>query len=208
MIKDLKLGLLASHGGSNIQAIIDACKTKELDAKPCVIISNNSNSKALERAKYENIPSYHLSSLPHPDPAELDRALVNTLKKHSVTLVVLGGYMKKLGPLTISHFNNRIINIHPSLLPKFGGRGFYGIKVHKSVIESKNKTTGVTIHPVNNEFDQGHIIRQHEIEVDDEDTPDTLSEKVLVIEHKLYPETLQMIASREIDLDNITGKIV
>ena len=82
MIKDLKLGLLASHGGSNIQAIIDACKTKELDAKPCVIISNNSNSKALERARHENIPSYHLSSLTHPDPAELDRALVNTLKKH------------------------------------------------------------------------------------------------------------------------------
>ncbi len=190
----LHLGFLASHGGSNMQAILDACNAGRLDAKPCVVISNNSDSMALQRAKNEGIPGYHLSAHTHPDPEELDRTILEVLRRHGVDTVILAGYMKKLGDHTLQAYRGRILNIHPALLPKFGGQGMYGKRVHEAVLAAGEKVTGVTIHIVDEHYDAGPIINQCEVPVLEGDTAEGLAERVLTHEHRLYVETLQKIS--------------
>lgn len=197
----MNIGFLASHGGSNMQAIIDACKAGELNAAAAVVISNNSDSRALERAKTEGIPNYYLSGKTHPDPDDLDRAIMDTLILHKVDVVALAGYMKKLGPKTLAHFRGRILNIHPALLPKFGGKGMYGIHVHEAVLAAGEKESGVTVHLVDEEYDRGPILAQVRVPVMPGDTPEALAERVLAQEHILYSATLQRIATGEIILD-------
>ncbi len=193
----LRLGFLASHGGSNMQAIIDACKTGRLDAKPCVVISNNSDSMALQRARNEGIPHYHISSVTHPGSLE-DEEILRVLKRHGVDTVILAGYMKILGPATLRAYRGRILNIHPALLPKFGGKGMYGKRVHEAVLAAGEKVTGVSIHIVDENYDTGPIINQCQVPVHEGDTVDSLAERVLKNEHVLYAETLQKIAEGKI----------
>jgi phosphoribosylglycinamide formyltransferase-1 len=183
-----------------MQAIIDACKAGRLDAVPSVVISNNSRSGAMRRAAREGIPRHHLSSHTHPDPDALDRAICDVLEKHRVELVVLAGYMRKLGPRTLARFRGRIVNIHPALLPQFGGKGMYGLRVHAAVLAAGVKETGVTVHLVSQEYDQGPILAQRRVPVDSQDGVESLAARVLECEHALYPETLQRIASGEIAL--------
>ena len=166
------------------------------------MISNNSDSTALERAKKEGVPGFYLSRKTHPDPDTLDQAILDTLTAHNVDIIALAGYMKKLGPKTLSHFKGRVLNIHPALLPKHGGKGMYGIHVHESVIEAREAESGVTVHLVTEEYDRGPIIAQVRVPVEPDDTPEILAARVLVEEHKLYPATLQRIVTGEIDLDN------
>ena len=173
-MEKLQLGFLASHNGSNMQAIIDACKNNELEAVPCVVISNNSDSKALVRAKAEKIPNYHLSSKTHNSFEDLDEAMLQILKKHNVTIIILAGYMKKIGPKVMNFFHGKILNIHPALLPKYGGKGMYGQNVHKAVLKANEKETGVTIHLVDENYDTGKIINQCKIPVMLNDTVETL----------------------------------
>lgn len=196
----MNLGFLASGRGSNMQAIIDACKSGRIDAKPCVVISNSSASGALERARREGIPGYHLSSKTHPDPAQLDAAILNALLRHEVELVILAGYMKKLGPRTLAHYKGRILNIHPALLPKFGGQGMYGTRVHQAVLAAGEKESGVTIHLVDADYDTGPIVAQRRVEVLPDDTVESLAARVLEQEHSLFVETIGKIASGEIAL--------
>ncbi len=198
----MNIGFLASHGGSNMQAIIDAAKNGKLHAAPVVVISNNADSTALERARKEGVPGYYLSGKTHPDPDGLDVAILDTLISHKVDIVALAGYMKKLGPKTLSYFKGRVLNIHPALLPKHGGKGMYGIHVHEAVIAAREKESGVTIHLVIEEYDRGPVIAQVRVPVEPDDTPETLAARVLVEEHKLYPATLERIALGEINLDN------
>jgi phosphoribosylglycinamide formyltransferase-1 len=202
----LRLGFLASHGGSNMQAIIDACKEGKLDAEPAVVISNNSDSGAMERARREGIPSFHLSSATHPDAAELDAAITRTLEEHGVDLVILAGYMKLLGPRTLARYRGRILNIHPALLPKFGGKGLYGMRVHEAVLAAGEKVTGVTIHLVDERYDHGPTVAQREVPVVEGDTPESLAARVLEQEHRLFAETLQKIARDEIDLNALASR--
>lgn len=194
----MNIGFLASHGGSNMQAIINACKAGRLNAAAAVVISNNGDSRALERAKSEGIPGYYLSGKTHPDPDDLDKAILDTLIRHKVDIVALAGYMKKLGPKTLSYFRGRILNIHPALLPKFGGKGMYGIHVHEAVLAAGEKESGVTVHLVDEEYDRGPILAQVRVPVMPDDTPETLAERVLVQEHILYSATLQRIATGDI----------
>ena len=196
----LRLGFLASHGGSNLQAIIEACKMGRLKAEVRVVISNNSSSIALERARREGIPYRHLSGRTHPEPGGLDRAIVDTLEAREVNLVVLGGYMKQLGPDTLSQYARRILNIHPALLPKYGGKGMYGRRVHEAVLAAGERVTGATIHFVDEEYDRGEIIAQSEVPVENGDTVETLGGRVLGREHEIYVETLQRISLGEIDV--------
>ncbi len=196
----MNIGFLASHGGSNMQAIIDACKAGRLNANPAVVISNNGDSRALERAATEGIPGYYLSSKTHPEPNDLDQAILAALMLHRVDIVALAGYMKKLGPKTLACFKGRILNIHPALLPKFGGQGMYGIRVHEAVLAAGEKESGVTVHLVDEEYDRGPILAQTRVPVMPGDTPEKLAERVLVQEHILYPATLQRIATGEIVL--------
>ncbi|MHB8110590.1 MAG: phosphoribosylglycinamide formyltransferase [Syntrophorhabdaceae bacterium] len=196
----MNIGFLASHGGSNMQAIIDAAKSGTLHAAPVVVISNNKDSMALTRAKNEKIPAYYLSSKTHPDPDDLDQAILETLLKHTVDIVALAGYMKKLGPKTLAHFAGKVLNIHPALLPKHGGKGMYGMHVHESVLAASETESGVTVHLVTEDYDRGPILAQVRVLVEPGDTPDTLAARVLTQEHILYPATLERIATGEIKL--------
>ncbi|MCH8107044.1 MAG: phosphoribosylglycinamide formyltransferase [Chloroflexi bacterium] len=199
----LRLGVLASHGGTNLQAIVDACKEGRLDASVSVVISNNSSSMALERANREDIPSYHVSAVTHPLPHDQDGAILNALKKHDVDLVILAGYMKLLGPLVLQRYRNRILNSHPALLPKFGGRRMYGRLVHEAVLTAKEDVTGVTIHLADDVYDHGPIVAQCQVPVVEGDTVDTLMDRVQKRERLLWVETLQSIVRHELDLDTI-----
>ncbi len=194
----LNLGFLASHGGSNMQAIIDACNRGYVNAKPCVVISNNSDSQALLRAKNEGISCYHISTATHGDGA--DDAIINTFEKHKVDVIILAGYMKKLGDKVIERFKGKILNIHPALLPKYGGKGMYGNFVHEAVLAACEKVSGPTVHVVDKVYDHGRILAQKEVPVFLDDTVDSLSARVLEQEHILYPETIQKIATGEIIL--------
>ena len=196
----LHLGFLASHGGSNMQAIIDACKQGRLDATPCVVISNNSESMALQRARKASIPGYHISAVTHPG-AEEDVEILRVLRQHGVNTVILAGYMKPIGPRTLAAYRGRILNIHPALLPKFGGRGMYGKRVHEAVLNAGERVTGVSVHVVDDLYDHGRVLAQCEVPVRDGDTADSLAERVLHEEHRLYSETLRRIAAGEIVLD-------
>lgn len=200
-MKKLIIGFLASHNGSNMQAIIDSIKRGELDAVPAVVISNNSNAYALERAKKEGIPAYHLSSKHYPNEEKLDQAILDTLIKHNVNIVCLAGYMKKVGPKVLNYFKNRVLNIHPALLPKYGGKGMYGKFVHEAVLKAGEKQSGCTVHLVDEHYDHGRILGQKIVPVFPDDDVETLAQRVLEQEHKLYPEILQKIAKGEINLD-------
>ena len=200
-VSKLALGVLASHGGTNLQAIIDSCHSGAIDAEVRVVISNNSRSLALERARRADIPTAHLSGSTHPGPDSLDEAIVDILQRHGVEVVALAGYMKMLGPRTLGAYRNRTLNVHPALLPKFGGQGMYGERVHKAVLASGDSVSGVTVHLVDGEYDRGPVVAQTEVPVLPGDTPDTLAARVLEQEHILYPETIQRIATGEIDLN-------
>ena len=141
----LKIAVFASHGGSNLQAILDACKNGTLNAQVVTIISNNSKSHALVRGKRENIPSFHLSSHTHPTEKLFEEAVLAVLEKYSANLIVLAGYMKKLAPRVLHKYKGKILNIHPSLLPKYGGKGMFGQAVHEAVLKNGDQITGVTI---------------------------------------------------------------
>jgi phosphoribosylglycinamide formyltransferase 1 len=193
MIK-LNIGFLASHNGSNMQAIIDSCKSGYLNANLCAVISNNSQSGAIERAKLEGIPYYHISSKTHPGDGAMDNAIVEIFDYHKVDTIVLAGYMKKIGNIVLEHFKGRVLNIHPALLPKYGGEGMYGSLVHEAVLRAGEKFSGVTVHLVDPLYDHGRIVAQRTVPVFSDDTLETLSARVLEQEHSIYSETLQKIA--------------
>ena len=200
----MKLGFLASGAGTNMQVVIDACKEGRLQAKPVVVIGNNSRSGALTRARGEQIPNFHLSSHTNRNAEDLDFTIKSVLCDHGVDLVCLTGYLKLLGPRTLQKYKGRILNIHPALLPKYGGCGFYGKAVHQAVIDAGEKETGATIHLVDEIYDHGAVISQVKVPVMPGDTADILAGRVLRQEHKLYTETLQKIVSGEIDLSFYT----
>jgi phosphoribosylglycinamide formyltransferase 1 len=196
----LRLGFFASHNGSNMQAIIDACINKSLDAIPAVVISNNSDSQALTKARAAGIPCYHLSLKTNPDPDDLDSAIRNVLLNHNVNLIILAGYMKKIGPKVLFTYESRILNIHPALLPKYGGKGMYGKNVHEAVLAAGETETGITIHLVDSCYDTGRILNQCKVPVLENDTVETLGNRVLEREHSFFIETLQKIANGTIIL--------
>ncbi len=198
--KELNIAFFASHGGSNMQAIIDAVKSGKLSAKIGCVISNNSDSYALQRAEIEGVEKYHISSKTHPDEIERTNVILEILKRHKINIIVLAGYMKKLPIEVINFVNGLVLNIHPALLPKFGGIGMYGMNVHQAVIEAGEKLSGATVHIVDSEYDRGKILQQWSLEVDSNDTPELLAKKVLEIEHKIYVDTLIKISNGVIEI--------
>lgn len=197
----LNLGVLASHQGTNFQAIIDGCTTGAVNARVSILISNNSGSGAMLRASKAGVATAHLSSASHPSEALLDEVIRRTLEQHHVDLVVLAGYMKKLGPSVIRTFRNRIINVHPSLLPRYGGHGFYGMNVHRAVLAAGDRETGATVHLVAGEYDTGAILAQDRIAVAADDTPETVAAKVREIEHRLLLQVINRFAEEGFHAD-------
>ncbi len=199
----LNIAVLASGGGSNLQSILDACRDGLLKdkARVVLVISNNSGAGALIRAKDAGIESACLNHREYPDTADLDQACIFAIEQAGANLVVFAGYMKKRGALFVRRFNNRILNIHPSLLPKHGGPGMYGAYVHRAVIAAGDTESGPTVHLVDEIYDHGRILAQKKVPVLAADTPETLAARVLVAEHALYPDVLSRIAAGEINLD-------
>jgi phosphoribosylglycinamide formyltransferase-1 len=191
----LRIGVLASHQGTNFQAIVNACQQGRVQANIALLICNNSDAPVMARARKSGVPAVHLSSLTHPSSGVLDESMNNHLDDENIDLVVLAGYMKKLGPRVLAAYRDRIINVHPSLLPRHGGPGFYGSRVHKAVIESGDSETGATVHMVNDDYDMGKTLLQEKITVKVDDTPDSLAERLHPIEHKLLIEVIQQFAA-------------
>ena len=185
------IGVLASGSGTNLQALIDASERSELRARVALVISNNSDAGALVRARRHAIPWRHLSSRGHPDPAVLDQAIRDALLAHGADLVVLAGYMKLLGAATLSAFAGRILNIHPALLPAFGGPGMYGPRVHEAVLAAGARISGVSAHLVTARYDRGPVILQKAVSVEPGDTPQALGARILKVEHRLLPEAVR-----------------
>ena len=197
----ITLGVMASHAGTNLQAIIDACEDDRIYGSVSVVISNNSRSRTFERARKSGINAIHLSSRTHPEPGELQSAIRQVMKKHDVDLVVLAGYMRKIGLAVLEAFPNRVINSHPALLPKYGGKGMYGDYVHSAVLNAGDKESGITIHLVDTEYDQGPTVSQIKIPVLPRDTVDSLRSRVQRKEHFFWVETIERIRTGDIDLD-------
>jgi len=189
----LKIGVLASGNGTNLQAIIDKSKNGQIPVRVAVVISDR-NAFALRRARDHNIPAYIVKPGEYDSQREYEQQMVDILKKHGSELVVLSGFMKILSPHFIDSFKGRIINIHPSLIPAFCGKGFYGMKVHEAVIDYGVKITGATVHFVDENVDSGPIIIQKAVAVEDSDTPETIAQKVHEIEHEILPEALKLFA--------------
>lgn len=196
----LRLGMLASHGGTNVQSVVRACEEGLLAAEPALIISNNRDSAVLEFGRSRGVPSFWIGGAAYNDEALRDQAICTHLSNHDVDVVLLLGYMRKLGPATLACFRNRILNIHPALLPKHGGKGKYGIHVHESVLASGDTETGVSVHLVDGEYDQGPVIAQCLVSVLNTDTPATLQARVLAREHEFLVETLNRIVAGSIRL--------
>ena len=199
----LRLGILASHAGTTMQAIIDACLQGRLHAEVRVVIGNNSRSGALARARTHGIATAHLSGATHPNADDLDRAIMETLTRHRVDVVALAGYMKRLGPPVLSQYKGRLLNTHPALLPKFGGQGMFGDRVHKAVLAAGDKVSGATVHLVEGDYDTGPVLSQVEIPVLEGDTPESLRDRVQAAEREHYVDVLERIARGEIELEGL-----
>ncbi|MFC1606334.1 phosphoribosylglycinamide formyltransferase [Candidatus Latescibacterota bacterium] len=192
----LRIGVLASGGGSNLQSIIDASENGSLLGDVVVVISNNSGARALNRARNHSIDALHISSVTAGSAEVADAAITDVMKAYDVDLVVLAGYMKKIGSLLLDAYQCRIVNIHPALLPKFGGQDMYGMNVHRAVIEAGETESGPTVHFVDEKYDHGDIITQIKVPVMPDDTPELLQKRVLEQEHRIFPEAINTIAEK------------
>lgn len=186
------LAVLASGNGSNLQAIIDATNNNIIpDSQVKIVLSNKKNSFALQRARKHNINNIYLNPKSFDNEYEYNNKILKILKSESIDLVLLAGYLKIICDPLLSFYCDRILNIHPSLLPKFGGAKMYGINVHKSVIKNNEKYSGCTVHIVTKNIDQGPILAQSKVKVNNTDTPESLAKRILTYEHDLYPKTIR-----------------
>ena len=203
----MRIAVFASHNGSNFQAITEACKSGEIKGEVALLISNNKKSQAIARAKNLHIQFLHISENVEPNEQLRDTKISSLLNEHNCELVVLAGYMKKLSSTVIDSFSGKIINIHPSLLPKYGGKGMYGSKVHKEVLKNKEYVSGVTVHLVNSDYDKGEILSQQTIPITENETPESLAEKARRVEHHLIIKTIKEIIEKKNRLARYEKKI-
>ncbi len=195
MKEKLKLGVLVSGRGSNLQAIVDASEAGRIDAVVRVVISDNATAYALERARRHGIDTAFVDPKLYPSREEFDKAIIQILKKHDVDLVCLAGFMRLLTPVFVNEYRNRIMNIHPALLPSFPG-----LHAQRKALEHGVKFSGCTVHFVDEGTDTGPIIIQAVVPVLDDDTEETLSERILQYEHQIYPRAIQLFAEGRLEI--------
>ncbi len=193
--------ILASGQGSLFLSIVQACKVGHLTAEVIGLLSDNNKALALKKARVERIAVKILNPENFISFSKWDEELCNHLKEKKPDWILLAGFLKKIGPKVLSAFKNRVLNIHPSLLPDYGGRGMYGIHVHRAVITGKNKKTGISVHLVSEEYDKGSILAQKELLVFEKDTPESLQKRVKEAEQIFYVSVLQKIISGEIRVE-------
>jgi len=191
MGQKIRLGIMASGGGSNAKSILKNCAEGKLNAVGGLIISNNLDAGVHEVAKQFDIPSATINRQDYGKGSDFSRTLIESFMAAGVNLVCLAGYMRKVPKALLNAYPNAVINIHPALLPKHGGKGMYGIHVHEDVLKCGDNESGVTIHFVDAEYDRGPILLQRGgVPVLDDDTPKSLAKRVLKLEHELYPEAV------------------
>jgi phosphoribosylglycinamide formyltransferase-1 len=199
----INLGVLASGSGTNLQAIIDAAEKKEISAEVKVVISDREDAYALQRAKKHNIPNYFVNLKNFSSKEEYEREILRILKEHNVDLVVLAGYMKIVGKTLLSAYRNRIMNIHPALLPSFPG-----LEAWKQAIDYGVKISGVTVHFVDEGMDTGPIILQAAVPVFEDDTPDSLLSRIHQEEYKIYKKAIQLFAEGKLKIEGRKVRIL
>ena len=190
----LLIAVLASHNGSTLQALIAAIAAGTLPAKIGLVLSNNSRAIALQRAKAANLPTLHISAHTEGSAQALDDAMLAALNAHHVEVVACCGYMKKIGPKVLAHYAGRVLNMHPSLLPAYGGEGMYGLHVHRAVLAAKERRSGATLHVVTEAYDQGPILAQRCLPVPKGMAAEDLQRVVQQAERQLYVEVLARLA--------------
>jgi len=206
---ELKIAVFASGRGSNFEAILKAIQAGTIKGARIVgVISNNSGAGALETAAKNGIPAYHISRRQFEADSDFDSHIVTVLDSLRANFIVLAGYKKRVGPVIISRFRNRIVNIHPALLPEFGGKGMYGEHVHAAVIAAGKRVSGATVHVVDEVYDHGAIVLRKTVPVSPGETPETLAKKVLEIEHELYPEAIRLFAEGKVTISGNTASIL
>lgn len=189
----LNIGVLISGGGTNLQAIIDASESGEINGAVKVVISNKINAYGLERAKNHNIRSIYETD---------EDKIIEILKENKIDVVVLAGYLKIISPKFVNEFRNKMINIHPSLIPSFCGAGFYGQRVHQAVIDYGVKVTGATVHFVDEGADTGPIIMQDVVDVDKNDDAKSLAKKVLEVEHRILTKSISLLCENKLSIQD------
>ena len=204
----LRIAVLVSGGGTNLQAIMDAVADGKItNTEIATVISNNKNAYALERAAKAGIPNCCISPKDYADRAQFHEALLAALDEAPVDLIVLAGFLVVIPEMMIRKYRNRIINIHPSLIPSFCGTGYYGLKVHEGVLKRGVKVTGATVHFVDKGTDTGPIIIQKAVEVQQDDTPEILQRRVMEqAEWKIMPQAIRLIAEGKVRVEN--GKTI
>lgn len=195
----LKISVMVSGGGTNFQAVIDGISSGDIpDSKIVQVISSNDKAFALERAKKHDIPGYVVSGKDYPDSNDKADRILSLLREKDTDLIVLAGYMSVVDAKIIDAYRGRIINIHPSLIPKYCGKGFYGKRVHEAVLAGGETASGATVHFVDEGIDTGAIIIQEQVPVLSDDTPDDLAARVLKVEHKILTQAIKDIALKQL----------
>ena len=188
----VKIGVLISGGGTNLQAIIDGCENKSINGEVRVVISNKEEAYGLERAR-----NHKITAICEKD----ENKIIEILKENEVELVILAGYLKIVSPKLVNEYRNKIINIHPSLIPAFCGKGYYGEKVHQGVIDYGAKVTGATVHFVDEGADTGPIIMQKTVEVKQDDDAKKLAKRVLEVEHEILTKSISMFCENKLTVN-------
>ena len=203
----MRLAVFASGSGTNFQALLDATSQGRLPAEPVCCVSDTPEAGALDRARRADVPTAVVQPADHSGPASFGQALLDVLEAHQSTFVALAGYMMKVPPAVVAAYRGRMTNLHPALLPAFGGQGMYGMHVHEAVIEYGVHWSGVTVHLVDEEYDHGPIVLQEPVPVYADDTPQTLADRIKTVEHRLYPEALRLFAEGRVSVDGRTVRI-
>ncbi|MDD4834987.1 MAG: phosphoribosylglycinamide formyltransferase [Lutispora sp.] len=200
-MQKVKIGVLISGGGTNLQALIDSVEKGDINGEVSVVVSDKKGVYGIERAKKHGINTVEIDKKSFADKDEFMKAIISNLEERNVELVVLAGFLSILSIEFIEKYRNRIINVHPSLIPAFCGEGYYGQKVHKAVLEYGAKISGATVHFVDEGADTGPIILQEAVKVEEDDTPETLAARVLTIEHKLLPQAVRLYCDGNLSID-------
>ncbi len=201
VLNEKRLVVLASGGGSNLQVIIDGIQRGEICGRIIGVVSNRKNAFALERAKNHDIKSIYIGKGKYPQKQDRDLALLTELENLNPDLIVLAGYLEIIPEEIIKKYENKIMNIHPALIPSFCGNGFYGMNVHKAVVDYGVKVTGATVHFVDTGTDTGPVVMQGVVAVESDDTPEQVQQKVLKIEHQLLPQAVRLFCEDKISVD-------
>jgi len=201
----MNLAVFLSGTGTNFKAVAKSVKQGKIPAKITLVASNKPDAPGLKSAAKMGLPTAVFKRDDYPDGRSFADYILSVLERQDVHLIALAGYMRKIPPKVIRAYDKRIINIHPALLPEFGGKGMYGIKVHRAVLEAGKSESGVTIHYVDDDYDHGEIIAQRKVPVLKDDTPKVLAARVLKVEHKLYSEVIAELTekiNKDIDIND------